>query len=56
MAPTTLIYYAAGFALSTEHPELSLRQLLAEADSQMYQDKNRWYAENIRTAPREDIL
>lgn len=50
------IYYAAGFALSSEHPELSLRQLLAEADEAMYRDKNQWYAENTHTAVQEDAL
>ena len=40
------IHFAAGFALSQEHPDLTRRQLLELADRRMYQDKRQWYAEN----------
>lgn len=40
----TPIYFAAGYALSTDYPGLSARELLDLADSQMYQDKQKWYS------------
>lgn len=43
------IYFAAGFALSTEHPGLSGAELLSKADEAMYQEKRAWYAEHPTT-------
>lgn len=40
------IYFAAGFALSSEHPGLSRPELLKEADEAMYRDKRTWYAQH----------
>lgn len=37
------IYFAAGLALSTEHPELSRKELMQAADNDMYQNKLTWY-------------
>ena len=39
------LYFAAGYALSTEFPELSLKELLQKADERMYLDKEKWYME-----------
>lgn len=38
--------FAVGFALSTEHPGLSRKDLLSIADTQMYQNKQKWHIEN----------
>lgn len=40
------LYFAAGWALASEFPELSREGLLAQADQRMYQEKRRWYAEH----------
>ena len=40
------LHYAVGYALSTEFPGISRKELLKKADARMYLDKNRWYAEN----------
>lgn len=40
------ISFAAGFALSSEHPGLTGAELLRQADEAMYRDKRAWYAEN----------
>lgn len=37
------IYFAFGYALSAEYPQLSRKELFAKADEQMYIDKQRWY-------------
>lgn len=37
------IYYAAGYALSSEFPKHSLEELLRVADKRMYLDKKQWY-------------
>lgn len=41
---TPALYYAAGYALSTEFPGLSHKELLEKADERMYLDKQQWYA------------
>ena len=38
--------YAAGYALSTEFPELSPKELLKKADERMYLNKQKWYQEH----------
>ena len=38
------IFYAAGYALSSEFPKHSLEELLRVADKRMYLDKKRWYS------------
>lgn len=38
------IYFAAGYALSTDYPGLCTRELFDLADSQMYLDKQKWYS------------
>lgn len=43
------ISFAAGSALSTEYPGLGGKELLAIADSQMYLDKQKWYAQTENT-------
>ena len=45
------IYYAAGYALSTQFPNLTRKQLLQIADERMYQNKQAWYRENEK-APK----
>lgn len=40
------IYFAAGFALSSEHPGLTGPDLLKKADEAMYRDKHTWYAQH----------
>ena len=37
------IYFACGFALSSDFPTLSKRELLTKADEFMYKDKQRWH-------------
>lgn len=39
----TSIYFACGFALSSDFPTLSKHELLAKADEFMYKDKQRWH-------------
>lgn len=39
------IHFAAGYACSQEHPGLNRKELLAEADQEMYRNKQRWYKE-----------
>lgn len=43
------IHYAVGYALSTEFPGVSRRELMQRADARMYQDKKRWYKANLNT-------
>ena len=40
------IYFAAGFALSSDYPNLSRAELLSKADEAMYRDKRTWYAQH----------
>lgn len=40
------IYYAAGYALSSQFPDLTGKQLLQIADERMYRDKQAWYQGN----------
>ncbi len=40
------LYFAAGWALASEFPELRRDELLAQADQRMYQEKRRWYAKH----------
>ena len=40
------IYFAAGYALSSEFPKDNLDGLLKIADRQMYQNKQKWYKEH----------
>ena len=42
------IYFAAGWALASEFPELSREELLSRADERMYQEKRQWYTEHRR--------
>lgn len=42
------IYFAAGWALASEFPELSREELLNRADERMYQEKRQWYTEHRR--------
>ena len=42
------IFFAAGAALSTNHPGLSCSELLSVADSRMYLDKQKWYSTRAR--------
>lgn len=37
------IYFACGYVLSTEHPDVPRGELLAKADVLMYCDKQKWY-------------
>lgn len=39
------IFFAVGYAMSEDYPGLDRQELLAVADSQMYLDKKKWYAE-----------
>lgn len=48
------IYYAAGYALSTQFHGVSRRELMQKADEQMYLDKKLWYRENLNTNYRSD--
>lgn len=43
---TPELYFAAGYALSEEFPDLTPSELLRKADERMYLDKHRWYSEN----------
>lgn len=43
---TPELYFAAGYALSEEFPDLTPSELLQKADERMYLDKHRWYSEN----------
>lgn len=40
---TPSISFAAGYALSTEHPGRSRKELLQIADDRIYQNKQAWY-------------
>ena len=46
------IYYAAGYALSSEFPQLSRRELLEKADERMYENKQQWYDDKHKTNVR----
>ena len=43
------IYFACGYALSTEFSDISRDELLTKADKRMYSDKQQWYNEHIVT-------
>lgn len=40
------IYFAAGYALSSDLPSLSRKELLEKADARMYKSKQQWHAQN----------
>lgn len=40
---TPKIYFACGYVLSTEFPDVSRSELLTKADARMYSDKQAWY-------------
>ena len=40
------LYFASGYALSSDFPDFSRQQLFEKADELMYQDKQRWYKEH----------
>ena len=40
---TPKIYFACGYVLSAEYPEVSRSELLTKADARMYNDKQAWY-------------
>ncbi|MGN0968818.1 MAG: GGDEF domain-containing protein [Oscillospiraceae bacterium] len=40
------LYYAAGYALSSEFPGLSRKELFRKADERMYRNKQLWYSKN----------
>ena len=44
---TPEIYFACGYALSCDFPGISWIELLAKADKYMYENKKRWYSENL---------
>ena len=44
---TPKIYFACGYALSCDFPGISWPELLAKADKHMYENKKRWYSENL---------
>ena len=43
------IYFACGYALSTEFSDISRDELLTKADKRMYSDKQQWYKEHVVT-------
>ena len=43
------IYFACGYALSTEFSDISRDELLTKADKRMYSDKQQWYNEHVMT-------
>ena len=43
------IYFACGYALSTDFPGISRNELLTKADERMYGDKQQWYDKNFLT-------
>lgn len=43
----TPIYFACGYALSSEFPDISRNELLTKADARMYSDKQNWYDKHI---------
>lgn len=43
------IYFACGYALSTEFSDISRDELLTKADKRMYSDKQQWYNEHVVT-------
>lgn len=42
------IFFAAGWALASEFPDLPWDELLSQADERMYQDKRNWYSEHAK--------
>ena len=44
--PEPKLYYAVGYALSTEFPDLPQKALLGKADERMYEDKKKWHMEH----------
>lgn len=49
------IYYAAGYALSSQFPGSTRMELMKKADEQMYLDKKRWYKESLNTDYRSAV-
>ena len=49
------IYYAAGYALSSQFPGSTRMELMKRADEQMYLDKKRWYKESLNTVYRSAV-
>lgn len=49
------IYYAAGYALSSQFPGSTRMELMKKADEQMYLDKKRWYKESLNTVYRSAV-
>ena len=43
------IYFACGYALSTEFSDISRDEILTKADKRMYSDKQQWYNEHVVT-------
>lgn len=41
------IYFAVGYALSTDYPTFSREELMKKADEKMYHNKSEWYHQNI---------
>ena len=41
------IYFACGYVLSTEFPDISRNELLNKADARMYSDKREWYDKKL---------
>ena len=44
--PEPKLYYAVGYALSTEFPDLPQKALLGKADERMYENKKKWHMEH----------
>lgn len=43
--------FAAGYAISSEQPVLTKKDLLKLADDRMYRSKQQWYRDNRRAEP-----
>lgn len=43
------LYFACGYALSTEFPDISRNKLLTKADERMYINKQQWYDTHFKT-------
>lgn len=41
------IHFAVGYALSTDYPTLSGKDLMEKADEKMYHNKSEWYRKNV---------
>lgn len=46
--PDLPIHFAAGTALSTEHPDMTRTQLFQRADEEMYENKRLWYSQRSK--------